>query len=334
MNAPISFPRLSEAEVLKLISSPEVSSRLANPLGEVIQVTTLSDRKGTYAVNGSRGDFIVRLAHDEAHLATLRKEASIQQGLQKCVAVRVPDTQVIDGLEEVPAFAIHHLIPGEPLTSSYLSNLSPEAYQRLVNDLVLFFHATHAIPLELACEWLEIPFNGEKTTAELALAYGKPVWFNPQAVAEMRPKLDPRLDDNLWSLFEETICLFEALEVFPETMVFGHGDMHGFNMAMGTDPTGDRLIGVFDLECAGILDIHEDFFRLSLVSEDLLERVLAAYQNLTGRTRPINRERIAIYYRAFLFYLMAEVPEENLAHLKAMLHKHLEYYGPISFLGV
>jgi aminoglycoside phosphotransferase (APT) family kinase protein len=330
MNAPISFPRLSEAEVLRLISSPEVSSRLANPLGEGIQVTTLSDRKGTYTVTGSQGDFIVRLACDEAHLATLRREANIQKGLRRWVAVRIPDTQVIDGLERAPAFAIHRLIPGEPLTSSYLLNLSPEAHQRLLQDLVQFFHATHRIPLKLACEWLDIPFNREKTTAELALAYGKPTWFSTQAVAEMRPILKPRLDDTLLGLFKETAYLFEALKINPDFMVFGHGDMHGFNMAMGADPSGASLIGVFDLECAGILDIHEDFFRLSLVSEDLLEHVLAAYQNLPGRTCPINRDRIAIYYRAFLFYLMAEAPEENLAHLKAMLHKHMEYYGPIS----
>jgi hypothetical protein len=325
MNAPVPFPRLSEAEVLTLISSPEVSNRLANPLGEGIQVTALSERKGTYAVTGSQGDFIVRFACDEAHLATLRKEARIQKGLCKQVAVRIPDTQVIDSLERVPAFAIHRLIPGEPLTSSYLTNLSPEAHQRLVQDLVLFFQATRRIPLELACEWLDIPFE-EKTTVDLSLAYGKPTWFSPQAVAEMRPKLKPRLDDTLSGLFEETVGLFEALKISTDYMAFGHGDMHGFNMAMGVNPTGASLIGVFDLECAGILDIHEDFFRLSLVSEDLLEQVLAAYQKLPSRTCIINRDRIAIYFRAFLFYLMAEVPEENLAHLKSMLHQHIEHY--------
>ena len=330
MNAPIPFPCLSEAEVLSLISSPEVSSRLANPLGEGIQVTSLSDRTGTYAVTGSQGNFIVRLARDEAHLAALRKEARIQKGLRKWVAVRIPDTQVIHVLERAPAFAIHRLIPGEPLTSSHLANLTPEAHQRLVQDLVLFFDATHRIPLELACEWLDIPFIEEETIDRLALAYGKPTWFSTQAVAEMRPILKPRLDDTLSGLFEETVSLFEALKISPGFMVFGHGDMHGFNMAMGADPNRACLTGVFDLECAGILDIHEDFFRLSLVSEDLLEHVLAAYQNLPGRTCPINRDRIAIYYRAFLFYLMAEVPEEDLAHLQDMLQKHLEYYGTIS----
>jgi len=330
MNAPIHFPHLSEAEMLRLISSPEVSSRLANPPGDDIQVKALSDRKGTFAVKGSRGDFIVRLAGDEARLAALRKEASLQMGLRKWVAVRIPDTQVIDGLEGAPAFAIHRLIPGEPLTSSYLAHLLPEEYQRLVQDLMHFFNATHSIPLEQACEWLDIPFIVEETIDQLALAYGKPTWFSPQAVAEMRPILKPRLDDTLRSQFEETVSLFEALQTSTDLMVFGHGDMHGFNMAMGTDPRGASLIGVFDLGCAWILDIHEDFFRLSLVSEDLLERVLAVYRNLPGRACPIYRDRIAIYYRAFLFYLMAEVPEENLAHLKAMLHKHLEYYGSIS----
>jgi len=330
MNAPISFPHLCEARLLRLISSHEVSGGLADLIGEGIQITTLSERKGTYAVSGSQGDFIIRFARDEARLATLRKEARIQKGLKDRVAVRIPDTQVIDGLEQAPAFAIHRLIPGEPLTSSYLSNLSPEAAQRLIQDLVLFFHATHSIPQELACEWLDIPFSREKTITRLALTNGKPAWFSPQAVAEMRPKLKPHLDDTLWGLFEGTVNLFEALEISPDFMVFGHGDLHGYNMAMGVDPTGDRLTGVFDLECAGILDIHEDFFRLSLVSEGLLEQVLAAYQNLPGPTRPINRDRIAIYYQAFLFYLMVETPEKNLAHLKAMLQKHLETYGPIS----
>lgn len=317
-------------EVARLISSPEVSSRLANRIGDDIRVTTLSERKGTYIVSGSQGDFIVRFACNESHLAALRKEARVQLGLRERVAVLIPDTQIMDHLEKTPVFAIHRLIPGEPLTSSRLSNLSPKAYQRLVQDLALFFHATHSIPLELACEWLDTPFNGEKTTAELARMYGKPVWFSPQAVAELRPKLKPHLEETIWGVFEETVILFEALEIYPETMVFGHGDMHGFNLAMRNGPTGDRLNGVFDLECAGILDIHEDFFRLSLVSESLLEQVLATYQHLSAQARSINRERIAIYYRAFLFYLMVDTPEENLAHLKAMLQKHLEFYGPIS----
>jgi hypothetical protein len=161
--------------------------------------------------------------------------------------------------------------------------------------------------------------------AELAATQGKPTWFGRQAVADMRPGLVALLDEHQMTLFDDTVRRFEALGMDSRLLVFGHGDLHGFNVAMAEDDLGPRFVGAFDLGCAGVLDIHEDFFRLSLVSEDLLERVIEAYQRLPGQARALRRERIAIYYRAFLFYLMAELPGETLGHLKALLQSHVEY---------
>jgi hypothetical protein len=200
--------------------------------------------------------------------------------------------------------------------------LSPEARDRLVMDLVNFFYETHSIPLGVACEWLGIPFEGQRTVVKLASTWGKPVWFGPHAVAEMRTSLAPFLDVYQMELFEDTVELFEALGTDADYMIFGHGDMHGFNMAIGEDRVGPKFIGAFDLGCAGILDIHEDFFRLGLVSEDLLDRVIETYRLFPGQVRSLQRDRITIYYRAFLFYLMAEKSGQGLGHLKTLLKKH------------
>jgi len=96
-------------------------------------------------------------------------------------------------------------------------------------------------------------------------------------------------------------------------------------MALEQDEVGPRLAGVFDLGCTGILDVHEDLFRLSLVDEALLDAVIKAYHRLTGHAWMLDRNRIAIYYRAFLFYLMVDQTDERVALLKTLLRRHLEY---------
>ncbi len=335
MDHPTFISDFSEAEVARIFSTPEMSARLGNRVAADVRVTPLGEK--TYKVTGSKGDLIVRFPRDEAHLSMLKKEERVQSGLSGRVTVLIPDTSVIDGLDGCPVFAIHRMVPGQPLTSDCYDRLSREARDRLVLDLVNFFYETHSIPLAVACEWLGIPFDGEGTVAKLASAQGKPTWFSSDAVAEMRPRLEPLLDDHQSVLFEDTVRRFEALGTDPDYMVFGHGDMHGYNMAIGEDHLGPKFVGAFDLGCAGILDVHEDFFRLSLVSEDLLERVIETYQRLPGQTRSPKRDRIAIYYRAFLFYLMVGKSGESLDHLMALLQKHVEYYdatyGQLSDVG-
>jgi aminoglycoside phosphotransferase (APT) family kinase protein len=320
------LPELSEAEIVKLLSSPLVRNRLGGSFGEDVSAISLSARKDVYRVTTSNGDWILRFPRDGEHLSVLRKEERIGFGLRERITLRIPDTRVIADLDGIPAFAIHRVIPGEPLTTDLYLNLLPAARDRLIGDLARFFCQTHGIPLHVACEWLGIPFEGERTVAELASARKNHAWFGPDAIAEMRPLLEPLLDADQGRLFEDTARLFGALETTQDHMVFGHGDIHGYNVATGQDDLGYKIVGVFDLGCAGILDIHEDFFRLSLVSEELVERVMAAYQALPGQVRPLDRDRIAIYYRAFLFYLMVDRSGSRLCHLKRLLSAHVQYY--------
>lgn len=274
-----------------------------------------------YLASGPTCDFIVRIASDDAHLQALRREVRLLAGMRDWVTLRIPDTRIV---EAEATFAIHCQIPGDPLATELYEGLSPSLRGRLVMDLATFFRETHAVPLELACSWLGDSYQGRDAAA---VAHGKPGWFVPDGVVALRQSLTPSLNESEHAIFERTVSEYEALAAHPEYMVFGHGDLHGFNIAMGADALGPKLVGVFDFGCTSLLDIHEDFFRLSLVSEDLLERVIAAYGALSGPERAVDRDRIAVYYRAFLFYLMPEVTGEELADLKRLLHKHIAYCG-------
>jgi len=317
---------LNEGDVAAILRSPEVNRFLGDWGAEDLCVARLSEK--TFQVTGSKGGYILRFPPDDEELARLKKEERVQKSLRVKVHLQIPATQVLE-IEGYPVFAIHPLIPGQPLTSEIYECLSPEAHNRLIMDLATFFYETHRIPLALACDWLDI--HHQEALAEL---YGKPLWFGGEASAVVRASLVTVLNTQEMKLFEEVVNFFDALPVEPGYMVFGHGDLHGYNMAMSEDALGPKMTGVFDLGCTGILDIHEDFFRLSLISEDLLERVIEKYQEITNQVRTLRRDRIAIYYRAFLFYLMSEIPRENHDHLKKMLQRHIQYYhetyGPIS----
>ena len=326
MSRPTFAADFSQADVEQVLCEPAVRERVVDLASPDHDQTVTHLSRGTFLVSGAAGDFILRFPRDEQQLSMLQTEESVQNGMRGFVSARIPDTTVVIDIDACPAFAIHRLIPGRPLTSEEVEELLPEPRDRLAGDLVGFFRETHAVPLDVACGWLGLPFDGEETVFELATIRGKPMWFSADAVAEMRPELDRILDDDQMALFRDTVGRFNALEMYPANMVFGHGDMHGYNMAIGQDEQGPRLVGAFDLGCVGILDVHEDFFRLSLISEDLLERVMALYASLPGQKRLLSRDRIAVYYRAFLFYLMVGQSGEGLDHLKRLLHQHLEYY--------
>jgi aminoglycoside phosphotransferase (APT) family kinase protein len=314
----IRYP-LDEDEVLAILRTPEMHSFLGGSDVEDRSVSRLSEK--AFQITNSSEYYIIRFPPNEDELRRLKKEALVQMTLKDRVQLQIPAAQVL-GIEGFPTFAIHQLIPGQPLTSEIYDCLSAEARDRLISDLANFFYETHCIPLEIACEWLGI----QKDEDRLTTAYGKPGWFGGEASPAIRASLVSVLDTAEMELFDEVVTLFDALPLEPGDLVFGHGDLHGYNMAIGEDDLGPKLIGVFDLGCTGILDIHEDFFRLSLVSEDLLERVIETYQDLASQKRTLRRDRIAIYYRAFLFYLMGEMSGEDLTHLKGLLKKHLEYH--------
>ena len=318
------------AQVCSNLLSTQSAAQAGCILTDEAQISALDETKAIFQAVTPGGVFILRFALSEKHLRILHKEERIQAGLGGCLPVQIPNTQIIPSGAGLPPYAIHSKIMGEPLTETCLQKLSVRERRRLVSDLVDLFHSLHNISLQTACAWLEPDFHpiacqDHVSRQALAGLVGKPLWFNAPAVEELRPKLSLRLDKSERDSFEQTVTEFNQIPLYPAGLVFGHGDLHGFNMAVLAAPDGYRLNGVFDLGCTGILDIHEDFFRLSLVSERLLDEILQAYQDLTAWRFTLNRERISVYYRAFLFYLMADQQGAGLEKLRRMLAKHTLY---------
>lgn len=318
--------KLAQVQRLLLASQDEILEGCR--IKEKEQISAVNESRCIYQVECARRIFILRFPMSQEHLKDLEKEERIQTGLVNRAPVLIPNTRVIHARGKVPAFAFHRKIEGEPLTDACLARMTTTERGQLVADLVSLFCSFHAISLETACDWLDFrreAGRGIPLRQELADLYGKPLWFTPQAVADLHERLKPRLDDSEWHLFEETAGEFQQIQAEPGWMVFGHGDLHGFNMAIVEGAGGKGLNGVFDLGCSGILDIHEDFFRLSLIGEPLLDEVLQAYQERTAWKFKLDRQRLSLYYRAFLFYLMAEQEGDGLSHLKRMLASHLVY---------
>jgi aminoglycoside phosphotransferase (APT) family kinase protein len=315
---------LNELEVARIIRTYPAYAGLESQVGLLHKITHVSGF--TYQAITSNGDFILRFPPNIERYELLKREEKIQKGLTGRVNLRIPDTQVYDQVDGCAIFAVHTKIAGQPLESGLYEHLSPGARYRLITELANFFYQAHRVPLALACEWLDLQSWGESTAEVLAPLYGKLEWFDAQTVALIGQGLSGVLEKKQINLFNETVEAFEGLESDASNLVFGHGDLHGYNMAIEADELGPKLTGVFDFGSAGILDVHEDFFRLSLISEDLLERVIYIYQNFSRQQRILNRRRLAIYYRAFLFYLMAGQVEGDLKPLLELLSKHVDYY--------
>ncbi len=316
---------LNENEAARIIHAYPEYGGLEGQIGKLVKINQVSGF--TYQAAASKGDFIFRFPPNIDRYDLLKKEEKIQKELASWVTLKIPDTRVYDQAYGSPVFAVHKKIAGEPLEAGMYEHLSPGVRYRLITDLANFFYQTHKVPLTTACEWLDLQSWGESTAEVLAPLYGKLEWFDAKTVTFIGQALANTLEKEQINLFNETVVAFDGLDTDTHDLVFGHGGLHGYNMAIETDELGPKLTGVFDFGSAGILDVHEDFFRLSLISEDLLERVVYIYQNFSHQQRILNRRRLAIYYRAFLFYLMAEHAEGNLKPLMDLLSKHVEYYA-------
>ena len=91
-------------------------------------------------------------------------------------------------------------------------------------------------------------------------------------------------------------------------MVFGHGDLHGSNMIVAPRADGLRLVGIFDLENGGIVNLYDEFLRIHLMDVRMGRRIVETYNQHPGLTRSVSDPVIGRFYRAFLFFLLHQSP--------------------------
>jgi hypothetical protein len=89
-------------------------------------------------------------------------------------------------------------------------------------------------------------------------------------------------------------------------MVYGFFDGHGWNMAFDFDTL--RLNGIYDFADSGLGSRHQEFIYTNLISPDLTERVVRAYETCTGLA--LDRRRIAILTGAHRLSEVAEVAND------------------------
>ena len=85
-----------------------------------------------------------------------------------------------------------------------------------------------------------------------------------------------------------TCTAFRNLPPDPFGNTYGFFDGHGWNMAF--DHPTETLNGMYDFADSGIAPLHQEFVYASLTSPELSERIVVAYENLTGRL--LDRQRI------------------------------------------
>ena len=203
------------------------------------------------------GEFIFKFPKHEDAPARLRREAKFL-GL---IAPRVPLAVPRMVLHENPTlFSEHRTIPGDIIETAGYDALSPAQQQAMAEALAGFYAALHAIPVEAALA---------------AGAEPKPEW--PQ-LDSILPRLRERLPASLHAFAGQAFADYLALP--PEPTIFGYFDGHGWNMAF--DHERGVLNGVYDFADAAIGPLSREFTYSNLTSTDLTQRLIGAYEGLTG----------------------------------------------------
>jgi aminoglycoside phosphotransferase (APT) family kinase protein len=241
------------------------------------------------------GDTIFKFPKHADAPARLRREAKFLALIAPRVPLAVPRMK----LHESPIlFSEHVMIPGTIIETAGYDVLSDALKQAMAETLAGFYAALHAIPV------------GE------AIAVGaepKPEWPDAGAVL---PVLHERLPKAVHDYVERVFAAY--LELPHEEEIFGYFDGHGWNMAF--DHERGVLNGVYDFADAAIGPLTREFTYSSLTSTDLTERLITAYEAITGKA--VDRRAVAIRMSVQNFSELAELEAQDADFAAAVVRWH------------
>ena len=202
--------------------------------------------------------FIFKFPRRAGAEGRLRREVRVLDLVRPRAHLAVPHML----LHEAPrVFSEHRIIPGAIIETAGYDALTPTQKETMAAALAQFYADLHAIPLAAAIS-----------------AGAEPLHEWPSA-AEALPRLAERLPPPMSRFAEKAFAAYAALPA--EDDVFGHFDGHGWNMAF--DHKRGVLNGVYDFGDAGIGPRSREFVPPNLTSGDLTRRIVAAYNQQTGR---------------------------------------------------
>ncbi|MEZ2131772.1 MULTISPECIES: aminoglycoside phosphotransferase family protein [unclassified Sinorhizobium] len=238
--------------------------------------------------------------HGVAKRALLR-EAALLAVIRPSISTAVPDMRIHEG---PPLFSVHAKVKGEHLLTADYAKLSQDARQRLGEDLARFYAEIHQL-------------DADRIRAAGARAIGP--WQAPDVV---RAKALPVLPREIRDRAKEIVLEFERLPPDPYGTIYGFFDGHGWNMAF--DHSKGLLIGIYDFADSGFGPLHQDFIYSNFISPDLTERIVTAYEQLTGLK--IDRRRIEILTGFHRLSELAELTDDP-EHAPTMIRSVAAWAG-------
>lgn len=234
--------------------------------------------------------------------AALAREARLLGTVRPAVSLAVPDLALV---ERPRRFSRHAMIPGGHLLPSDYARLAEPERARLAEDLGRFLADLHALPLP----------------AMRQAGAGPVLPLVPPEGVERRAL--PLLPRPVRARAEAALAAWAGLGSDPHGAVFGHFDLHGWNVAF--DHGAGRLGGVFDFGVAGVGPPHREFVQTSQVSPEFTERLVRAYERASGRA--IDRERVAVLTAAHRLGELAFHAEDGPDKAGPMLALVHEWFG-------
>lgn len=222
--------------------------------------------------------------HTAARCALVR-EAGLLAVVRPLVSMAVPDISIHPG---PPLFSRHEKLIGAHLLTTGYERLTDEARHQLGTDLALFYAQLHRLDA-----------HGMKAAGAVPIE----TWQTPETI---RARALPALPPNLRAFAMQAVAAFEGLAPDPYGTVYGFFDGHGWNMAF--DHERSKLNGVYDFADSGFGPLHQEFLYSNLVSPDLTERTLCAYEALTGRL--LDRGRVTLLTAIHRLSELAELADD------------------------
>lgn len=211
------------------------------------------------------GNTMAKFPRFAAAVERLRNEARTLAFAANHSAVPIPKMALVEAPELAarggpPVFSVHEAIRGTPLAPPAYDAMGEAAREALARDVARTYAAFH---------------RADPTTARRAGVPHVPRW--PDATT-LYGTAETALEGDALRQAGAVLAIHETAR--SDTVVFGHFDTHGWNMALGVD---HRLRGLFDFGHAGIGALHRDLSYPCFVAPDLAVRVARIYRRLAGR---------------------------------------------------
>lgn len=213
----------------------------------------------------------------------LRREAVVLELVAPRVTMNVPRLV----LHEQPMlFTEHRMIPGDTIVTEQYERLNESQRQVMAEAIAEFFAQFHTIPV---------------AEARAAGIHPRFEWPSPD---ELRQVLRERLPEAGLDFAERLFAAYRSLP--QEREVFGFFDAHGWNMAFDHD--AGVLNGIYDFADAATGPLSREFSYPYLISADLTDRIITAYEANTGTA--LDRRAVAIRMGMQTLGELAEVKED------------------------